>query len=244
MRKNQILRFTISLLLAITTTGISAQNRTATGNKKAQAPITVKMDTVKQKNKYPLFNGIMVGVNIADPVMRVFGQDYGGYEGIVEVNLLNRFFPEVTLGVGSADKTSDRDFHYKGKTSFYGRIGMHYNFRYKSDKPNFLIVGIRYGFSSYKADITNLYYDNGYWEQVGPFNLYDQKFTSHWLEIGGGIRVKVFKNIYMGWMVYFKPLLKEGNTKDANPWYIPGYGQNGNGFGFSYNIYYNLPFFK
>lgn len=243
MRKNQILRFTISLLLTLTVTGISAQNRTTTGIQKTAAPITAKADTVR-KVSFPLFNGIMIGVNAADPVMRLLGQDYGGYEGIVEVNLRNRFFPEISFGVGSADKTADREFHYKGKPSFYGRIGMNYNLRASNGKPNFIIVGLRYGFSSYSADITNLYYENGYWDQVGPYDLYDQKFKSHWLEIGGGIRVQVFKNLHMGWMLYFKPLLKEGNTKEANPWYIPGYGQNGNGFGISYNIYYKLPSFK
>ncbi|MGL4292637.1 MAG: DUF6048 family protein, partial [Bacteroidales bacterium] len=66
----------------------------------------------------------------------------------------------------------------------------------------------------------------------------------HWLELGARIRVKVFKNLYMGWVAYYKFLLKEGSTTTANPWYIPGYGINGKGFGISYNIYYNLPFFK
>ncbi|MEG0949535.1 MAG: DUF6048 family protein [Bacteroidales bacterium] len=240
MRKHRILHFTINLLLLCTVTGVTAQTRNTA--KQAASAITMKADTAKQHRK--LFNGIMVGVNIADPIMRAFGQKYGGYEGVVEANLLNRFFPEVSFGVGSAKTTADRGFHYEGKPAFYGRVGMNYNFKYKSDSPNFLIVGLRYGFSSYRANITNLTYENGYWDPSGPYDLLDQKFTSHWLEIGGGIRVKVFKNLYMGWMVYFKPLLKEGDTPTAVPWYIPGYGANGNSFGFCYNIYYRLPFFR
>lgn len=237
MKRNRILRFTINLFCLCMAMGMHAQTRTTT-----TPVVKIQTDTIGKGKSAPLFNGISVGVNIADPIMRAFGQKYGGYEGIVEVNLLNRFFPELSFGVGSAKTTTDRDFHYEGKAAFYGRIGMNYNFRYKSNVPNYLLVALRYGFSSYRADITNLHYDGGYWEESGPYNLYDQKFTSHWLEIGGGIRVQVFKNLYMGWMVYFKPLLKEGNTKVAAPWYIPGYGANGNGFGFSYNIYYKLPF--
>ncbi|MEG1586444.1 MAG: DUF6048 family protein [Bacteroidales bacterium] len=230
MKNRRILHSIIKLSLLCLTVGAHAQT-----------VVVTKADTTKQRHNYPLFNGVMVGVNIADPILRAFGQEYGGYEGVVEVNLHNRFFPEISFGIGSAKHTSERDFHYEGKPAFFGRIGMNYNFRYNSDVPNYLIVGLRYGFSSYRADITNLSYNNGYWDSSGPYNLPDQKFNSHWLEIGAGIRVKVFKKLYMGWMLYFKPLLKEGNTKFANPWYIPGYGANGKGFGFNYTIYYKIP---
>lgn len=239
MKRLQILRFIINLLLVCVAFEVTAQSRINTASSK---PNTKQPDSLSIRHKYPFFNGVMVGVNLVDPIFRIFGQRFGGYEAIIEANLHNRFFPELSFGIGDAHAKTDKDIIYDTKPSFFGRIGMNYNFRYNSESPNFLIVGLRYGFSSYKADISNLYYSNGYWEQSGPYSLMNQKFNTHWIEIGAGIRVKVFKNLYMGWMVYFKPLLKEGDTKEARPWYIPGYGANDTSFGLTYNIYYRLPF--
>ncbi|MDO5570676.1 MAG: DUF6048 family protein [Bacteroidales bacterium] len=190
---------------------------------------------------YPFFNGLRVGVNILNPALMAFGQDWGSYEGVVEASIHNRFFPEWSFGVGSADKTADNGSRYIGNNAFFNRFGVSYNFRYNSTLPNYFVFSVRYGISSYKADITGLSFSDDYWGSIDNINLYNQKFTSQWVELGAGIRVQVFKNIYMGWTVYVKPLIKSGSTENANPYYIPGYGTYGNKFGVNYNIYYQLP---
>lgn len=239
MRRLRTLRSIISALLLTCFVSSFAQSRTG----KPLTPVT--KDTVRHegpRHKYPLFNGVMVGVNVADPVMRLMGQDYGAYEGLVEVNLHNRFFPEWSFGVGSGSKTTDDGLHYNAKSAFFNRFGMNYNFRYNKSSKDFFVVGLRYGVSSYSADITSGSFNDGYWEPTENINLTDQKFTSHWMEVNVGIRVNVWKGLSMGWNIRMKYLLKEGSTPNANPWYIPGYGPNGSNFGFNYNIYYQLPF--
>ena len=253
MKRKPTLRYIINgfclccaLLATAQTQNRSYSNSTTNYNNQGEGrtatapPRPAKVDTFHYH--VPTFNGIMLGVNVGDAALRAFGQEYGGYEALAEVNIYNRFFPEISFGIGSGKSTADGGYTYECKPSFFGRIGMNYNCFYKNSSNSFVIVGIRYGFSSYKADISNLYYENGYWPTSGPYNLTNQKFTTHWLELGAGVRVQVFKNLYMGWMVYYKPLIKEGSTVNASPWYIPGYGINGKGFGFTYNIYYKLPF--
>lgn len=62
---------------------------------------------VKKSKKmiYPRIYCVAAGVNIADPVMRIFGQKYGIASVWGELNMHNRYFPTFELGLGQA---SDR----------------------------------------------------------------------------------------------------------------------------------------
>ncbi len=244
MKRSLILRLIFSLcLICLANLEAKAQMQEDYFNKPDSLPIApARTDTTKKvRFVYPLYNGFSVGTNIMDPVMNVFGQKYGSYEVMAEVNLYNRFWPEISFGIGQANRINDDEIRYKVNPAFFGRIGMSYNFLHGKEKPYAVLFSFRYGFSSYKADIYGLQYDNGYWPATPTFDLLDQKFNSHWLELGAGIRVPVHKNIQMGWTVYYKPMLSSGKTKNAQPWFVPGYGVYGSGFGVSYQVYFYLP---
>ena len=196
----------------------------------------------KPKIQYPLLNGLMIGVDLFDPAARLFGQKYGAYQVSAELNLYNRFFPIWEIGIGSAkDTPEDQNFTYEGKPALYNRIGMNYNFRYGSESPNFFYVGIRYGFSSFTYDITDISINSPYWDQTFQENILDQKSTAHSLEFVGGIRVKIIDNLYMGWSIRYKRTLSVSKTPQASPWYIPGFGTKDSNFGFAYTLSYNIP---
>ena len=243
MKRNPIFRFAISMLLLIGSLSTMAQTNPYYNAKDSLPVAPAKVDTAKIKGHiYPLYNGISIGTNIASPVMRLFGQDYSSYEVMVDANFYNRFFPEISFGIGSADGTNDQGMRYETAPSFFGRIGMHYNFLYNKERPNAVFASIRYGFSSHKATITCNNVSDGFWPGTTNVRIQDEAFTSHWVEIGAGIRVDILPWFQMGWMVYYKPMLSSGKTKLANPWYIPGYGANGNGFGLAYNVLFKIPY--
>ena len=112
MRRNRISCFIISLLLGLALSNAFAQTTQRSGSaatsargaeqngapQRTASPLKPVADTVAAKR--PLLRGIAVGVNIADPLLRLFGQDYGGYEAMLEVNLKNRFFPRAVGGRG------------------------------------------------------------------------------------------------------------------------------------------------
>ena len=153
----------------------------------------------RSKYNHPLLNGLVVGFNMAEPALKIFGRDYCSWEGIAELNIHNRFFPEVTLGVGSGKKNAeDTELSVHCKPAFFTKVGMNYNFNFNGDNPNYFYVGIKYGFTSYKTNYSGMTYDDGYWETTGPYNYSNQKFNSHWLEFAFGIRVKIIENFYMG----------------------------------------------
>ncbi len=243
MKRNPIFRFAISLLLGLICTLPAMAQTNPYFNQTDTLPIApAKVDTAKNIGHiYPRYNGISIGTNIASPVMRLFGQDYSSYEVMIEANLYNRFFPEVSFGIGSADGTNDQGMRYQTTPSFFGRIGMNYNFLYNKDRPNAVFASIRYGYSAHKASITCDNVSDGFWPGTTDVSIQDEAFSSHWVELGAGIRIEVLPWLHMGWMLYYKPMISSGKTKLANPWYIPGYGANGNGFGFAYNIFFKIP---
>jgi len=193
------------------------------------------------KYRYPLLNGLAVSVNIFEPIMGVFLNDYASCEATGQLNLHHRFFPEFTFGMGKCDDVSDDLVGYTTKLTPFYKIGIAYNLKYNDIAPdNYYFIFLRYGFSHSTADITNLSFTDGYWPEYGPFDISGQAFNSHWLELGFGIKVKIWRRFSMGWDLYYKPLLHDGATRYASPYYIPGYGTTNGKFGFGYRISYDI----
>lgn len=193
------------------------------------------------KRDYSVFNGLSVSVDLFDPLAMAFGQSYGGYEVALEADFLNRFFPAVEFGLGRANNTpEDMNFTYVSHPAFYGRVGMNYNFNYKSGSPNYFYGGFRYGFTSFKYDITNISLPSYYWEQQFSENILDQHSYAHWMELVAGVRVNIYRNFSMGWSVRYKFMMKLQKNVQSSPWYVPGYGKENMPLGITYSIYYKF----
>ena len=204
-----------------------------------------ELDTVKKsgpKAVYPLMNSMTFGVNFFDAIMSVCGQKHTSIDLWAELSLWNWIQPVVELGVGYADNRPDEgNFRYKGKPSFYGKLGFNYNFLYKSNPDYQVHLGLRMGYSSFSYEITDITVDSPYWDQSNSFSILDQKAHALYGEVLGGIKVKIWKNISMGWdfRYHFKGKVKRGSN--SNPWFIPGYGTNSS-IAASFSLMYTIPF--
>lgn len=235
--KNNILFFVL-LLLPI---GLYGQPPQQQGGDKPPMQLPQE-DVVNYSDTAQLFQGVMVGVDLFDPVAQLLGQNYGGYMLHVEVDLMHRFFPVWEIGVGSAyEKPDDMNYTYTGNTALYNRIGMNYNFTYKNPAYDFFYVGFRYGFSTYSYEITDISMESSYWEQIYTTNIYDQHASAHWFEGVVGVQVDLYKGLMLGWSVAYKWMLYESTPKGSDPWYIPGFGTKSLPVGFTYTIGYRLP---
>lgn len=176
-------------------------------------------------------------------------------EVAVDVNLKNRFFPIAELGYGSTDTWSDKGIHYKSNAPYF-RIGMDYNTLYKKQHGHMLLVGLRYGVSSFKYDVDalglddpiyggivgNPNLDDEIWGGSLPYNHKGMKGSMQWAEFCVGIRAHVWKALYMGWSLRFKFKLSASADEYGDPWYVPGFGKYGsNTIGVTYTITYKLP---
>ena len=187
-----------------------------------------ELDTVtnvKPKPIYPLLYSASVGVNFFDGVLTLFGQKHSSYDIHASLSLHNWFEPVAEFGIGLADnKPETGNYRYKGKPSFYGKIGINYNFMYKSNPAYQIFLGLRCGFTSFKYDITDVTINSSYWGQTEHFSIMDQKASYIYGQALAGLKVKIWKDISMGWSVRYGFKFKENKPLNSNPWFIPGYG--------------------
>ncbi len=127
----------------------------------------------------------------------------------------------------------------------YWRAGVDINLLTKDPDKNMFFIGFRYGSSMYHESATIATFANG------PYGAYQNELTNSnvqasWGEVTTGLRVKMWKEFWMGFTarMKFAPGVKgDDNIKSYD---IPGYGRNGEGFfwGFNYQIFWRIPFVK
>lgn len=222
-------KYTISLLLLFIVIGVRAQE------KKESSELAKKL----------LLNGVIVQYDIASLISSFLsnGETYST-EGGVQIDLNHKYYPIVELGLGGANKLSADNIGFK-TNGLFGRIGVDINLlKPKKDAKlsnNLFLAGARIGFTNFSYDITNVSITDNYWGGTEILNYPNQSATKFWFEIVAGVRVEVFKNIFMGWTVRNKNLLNQDKDGEISSWYIPGFGINASGnWGISYTLGYRF----
>lgn len=222
-----------NVILVDTITGQEVPDTTATPQSKIP------------KMQQPLLYAAAVGVDVWDPVMRLFGQHYGLVEFSGELNLHNRYIPVVEVGLGQSSYTpEDNNYTYKVPVTPYVRIGCNYNFIYNSNPDYMAFAGLRFGWSHFSYEVNDVRLSSDYWGESATFNLPRQTSNVTYMQVLFGIRVKVFGPVSMGWCIRYKAKLHESEATYGRPWYIPGYGSRNGAITGSFAITYTLPFKK
>lgn len=196
---------------------------------------------VKSKPVYPLYNGITAGINFGDAIFMAFGQRYGSFDIRANCSLHNWFFPTMELGLGFANDTPDKqNFTYKVKPSVYAKLGIDYNFLYKSTPDYKVFLGLRAGFSSFSYDIAYITINSDYWDETQKFSINGLKSTVLFGEALAGVQVKIIGNFSLGWSVRWHFKFYESEDSGNKPWFIPGYGAS-SPFSFSASAYWTIP---
>lgn len=113
--------------------------------------------SVRPSSPYPLYNGVSFGVNFADAIMSAIGQKHSSYDISAMVSLHNWFFPIVEAGMGWGHYSDINDLYkIKAHPSMYAKVGINYNFLYKSDPAYMAYIGLRFGVSNCKWDRTDI----------------------------------------------------------------------------------------
>lgn len=160
------------------------------------------------------------------------------------VNLKNRFFPVLEAGVGHTNMVSHLyDIGYSTRAPYY-RIGMDYNMQYKNGRSNYIYLGARVGYTTFKYSVDAPALIDPVWGDEASMKFLNVPNYSFWIEAVGGVRAEIAKNIYMGWSLRYKYLLHRSMAY-GGPWYIPGFGTGKKTvLGATYTIGYYFNLFK
>lgn len=197
------------------------------------------------KMKYPLLDAASVSVDIWDPLMRAFGQDYGLVGFGAELSLHNRYKPVFELGFGQTKHTpSGGNYTYRSPMSMYFRLGLNYNFLFNSSPDYQFYAGLRYGFSTFSYAVENATLNASYWDENVRFDIPSQRVTAGWFELVFGLRVKLWGPVSAGWAFKYHNVLHQSATRYGQAWYIPGYGSRNASVTGSFSISYTFSLSK
>lgn len=215
-----IRRLTISLLLLTMSSAASAQ---------------MKFFTI-QKDSVPLFRGFAVSFDLVGAGMLALS-DYGQYEAALRVNLHDEWFPIVEAGIGKAEHDDEVTQLYYSTSAPYFKVGIDKNMLKDKHGPNRLYVGLRYGFTSYKIDLSRPNFPDPVWMWDTSFGVKDAACKYHWAEVVVGVDAKIFGPLHLGWSVRYKQRLAHSEEGDfGTPWYVPGFGTYNTNLGGTFNV--------
>lgn len=140
-----------------------------------------------------------------------------------------------------------KETHHYLASGFFLRGGVNYNLLQKrATMPGEeLYISVRYGYGNLTHQAPYILINDPYW---GPFETLKQQasFVAHWAEIGGGLKTKLFWNIFIGWDLRVRMKLSSHSDNDMEPYYISGFGKekNNSAIMLHYSVYYKFPFGK
>ncbi|MCK5209226.1 MAG: hypothetical protein KAQ79_14425, partial [Cyclobacteriaceae bacterium] len=165
-------------------------------------------------------------------------------EGDIDID---RFFVVANYGLSNY-KLSEDTYVYENNGS-YLRLGADINFMQRNPHLNVALFGLRYVASSFNDkldyDTRAVIHSQTGWPNTRE-TISNPNAKANWYEMVTGLKIRVVKQLYMGFTLRFKFLMKVKQTENFRPYNIPGFGKNieESNFGFNYYISYRLPFRK
>ena len=207
-----------SLLLLTVTPDVSAQ--------KPRNKTQEKIYANSVDDSIPFFRGFQVKADMVGLVQKMVS-DYGQYEAGVRVNLRDKYFPVIELGLGKADHTDIITQTSYDTSAPYGKIGMDFNIMKNKHDIYRVLIGLRYAYTSFKFNVEHADLTDPVWGGTTPFVGHDIKANCHWAELLAGVDAKIWGSLHLGWSVRYKRRLKYDNGDLGNVWYVPGFGKQG-----------------
>ena len=190
----------------------------------------------KKDSTYRRLTYFRVGVDVASLLRPVLIPDGKGYEFQVDGNLNRQTNLALEGGFGSG-LTDNRYLRYQSRNSFL-RIGIDRNFfnrEYPGDMDN-AFVGIRYAASAVNRGAGEGQIYDAFWGDTS-FSIPGSRFMAHWLELTGGFRLEVVRNLFAGWNVRARTFLNPSRFEELPPTYLGGYGRGDRNAVFGVNFY-------
>ncbi len=138
---------------------------------------------------------------------------------------------------------SGDNFNYLMNGSYW-RAGIDYNFLFSDPDHHVIFFGLRYCSAVFNESF-NYNVDDPYYG-VSTATLNKNNNRGNWYEMDGGIKVHIWKGLFMGWTGRLKFGLNIHDKDIFTTYEVPGYGitSKNTAWGLNYSIYYRLVFRK
>ncbi|MCD8210626.1 MAG: DUF6048 family protein [Prevotella sp.] len=190
-------------------------------NAQAQKKGTEEADSIA------FFRGFAVSVDLVG-LIQMAASSYGQYEAALRINLKDRYFPIVEVGLGRTNNTSDVTQNTYKTSAPYFKVGIDFNLLKNKHDFYRVFAGLRYAFTSFKYDLNNPEVVDPVWGEDVNYDFTGVKCSYHWAEIVVGVDAKIWGPLHLGWSLRYKNRLFHNDGDLDKAWYVPGYGTSGN----------------
>lgn len=194
--------------------------------------------------------GIRAGIDLNKIIRSASNSNYTGFSinGDIRIKKSLYIFSEI----GNEEKKINSDYLNSTVKGTYLKVGTNFKLNNDIKTENLFYSGLILGFSNFNQSIDNytIYNTNStYWgESYIDESLSLSNLNAVWFEIVFGLKTEIFNNLFLGFELQLKNVLKQKNSQGITNFYIPGfnrtYDSSDFGAGFSYTISYLIPIIK
>jgi hypothetical protein len=208
---------------------------------------TIQADTVIRNRFLPA--GVRIGLDLVSPIKSQVRDNFSGWEANADMDI-HRYI--LTADVGNWSVTGQHVFQdpvdsstntssYNNSGSYW-RAGASANFLTRDPQRNAFFIGFKYARASYRESMTFMANDS-IWG-LGQANYSADKKSARWLELTSGLKIQIWKFIWMGYTGSLKFALKADDSNGIISHDIPGYGKTfrDTTWGFTYHVFFRIPF--
>lgn len=192
-------------------------------------------DTLKRQSFRP--TSIRVGTDLISLLKIPLSDQFDGWEVSADIDLSRYYF---TVEVGNWEKNFMSEAQQYSNSGNYYRVGFDMNLLLKDPDKNMFFVGLRYAHASFNEQL-NYVADDPVFGNVQQTFVNDN-MKAGWGEATLGLRVKIWKEFWMGYTARLKVAPTVGTKGQFSVYDIPGYGlaSKNTYWGFNYQLYWRF----
>ena len=191
--------------------------------------------------------GIRAGIDLNKIIKSATNNNFNGFSINGDVRIKKSLY--VFSEVGSEEIILNSYYLNSNVKGNYLKLGVNFKMNNDIRTQNIVYSGFNLGFSQFdqRINIYTIYNTNSiYWGESiidEPINLND--LNALWVELVFGLKTEILNNLFIGFELQLKSVLKQRVRQDVTNLYIPGfnrtYDSSNLGAGFSYSISYLIP---
>ena len=212
--------------------------------------INITLGNVKKANDTIEKFGVRAGLDLNKIIRSATDEDYAGFSLIGDIRLKESFY--IFSEIGNEEKEINSNYINSSVKGTYVKFGVNFKLNKDIRTQNIVYSGLIVGYSNFDQNINSYTIYNThsiYWGESiinSPINL--SNLNAIWIEFMFGMKTEILNNLFLGFELQLKNVIKQKNIQNITNFYIPGfnrtYDSSGLGAGFSYTVSYLIPIVK
>ena len=212
--------------------------------------VNITIGNVKIANDTLEKFGVRAGLDLNKIIRSTTDEDYSGFSLSGDIRLKESFY--VFTEIGNEEKVINSNYLNSSVKGTYVKFGVNFKLNKDIRTQNIVYSGLSVGYSNFDQNINSYTIYNThsiYWGESiinSPINL--SNLNAIWIEFIFGMKTEILNNLFLGFELQLKNVIKQKNIQNITNFYIPGfnrtYDSSGLGAGFSYTVSYLIPIVK